>query len=177
MSVIAKMYVVGEPKRFPNGAFYNLGCQYDADLSTASNEDVRFTQATPWGEASFTVEDFIVPRLGAKPGSTLYFLYSDEDDRPNIDTCEAAIVVSCKSITDFGHSRQVELTNAFGPNAPANPIDRSRRLAESFHCRMTIDNPGASLQFKPGKNYWLTVYRCDAVTLDEALSLARRGVS
>lgn len=174
MSVICKM-TARDVRVFPNGRFINLGCVYDQDLAQADHEDVRFTKATPWGEATMTVES---SHPGPAKDETIYLFFTELVDEPNFDDCLFAMAVQCRANSDYGSSTQIEIV-------PRHPVDLGRdhppvekRIAKgppAFNLRMTVDNEAASIQFKPGRDYWMLAYRATDFTMHDAIRRARGG--
>lgn len=177
MSVIAKMNV-GSIRVFGGeNALLELTCVYDNDLSKSENEDVRFTKATPYGEATLTVEAGPDVPLPSRP---VYLLFNDDDDVPDFGSCMFALRVRCVSKTDFGYTQDAAIEGTLYGSFDNDdcPIPLEKRIAKkhaSFKMRMGIDNPVAHVQFEPTKTYWLSVYDGTKYSLDEVLAIARNN--
>lgn len=65
----------------------------------------------------------------------------------------------CLVVEDYGQSKKVKFSAACldGPPMSADQIDTARfnRATPSGELWMTIDNPNAAIQFKPGSHYYL----------------------
>lgn len=166
MSVIAKMYVMSSGQ-VPGGALIRLSCVYDSDLATASAEDVRFTKASLSGEATMEL------RHGLQEQSQWYLLFDEE--KPNLANCDYALKVRCHCVHDYGTSKQVEISTAFGNEEIPIHLRTTPKDHPPFHMKITIDNPHASIQFVPQKHYFLTFYRAGKfASAEEAIALARK---
>lgn len=171
MSVIAKMNV-SSARLFGDGnCMLALSCVYDEGLSNANNEDVRFTKASPYGNADLTVENG--PDIPAR-GSCVYLLFNQIDDIPNFDKCMFALPVRCSSKTDFGYTKQAEIEGArYQDECPVPENKRVAARVPHFSLKMGIDNPAAHIQFAPTETYWMSVYDGTKYSLDEVLLIAR----
>lgn len=167
MSVIAKMYVA-KSGTVPSGALIHLSCVYDSDLSKDENEDIRFTKASPWGEASFELKQ------GLAEGSCWYLLFDEEPDEGGFDKCDFALKVRCHVVHDYGQSKQVEISTAYDQVGIPEYKKTSGSKTPPFHLKMTIDNPGASIQFVPNKVYYLRLFFAGKFeNMHEAMAYAR----
>lgn len=175
MSVIAKM-TVSALRLFGDGnCLINLSCVYDDSLSKSENEDVRFTKASPFGTAELTVE--AGPDLPGN-GEAVYLLFHEQGDVPSFDGALFATRVVCESILDSGYTKQVTVRAGWFQQGDDNPIPESLRISKTrphFELKMGIDNPAASVQFVPTKQYWCVVYSARTYTMAEVLQLARRS--
>jgi hypothetical protein len=63
----------------------------------------------------------------------------------------------CHSVDDYGQSKKVNLRVVYedelGPNEENK---RFTKATPSGECWLTIDNPAASVQFRPGRSYYAT---------------------
>jgi hypothetical protein len=67
----------------------------------------------------------------------------------------------CNSIKDFGSSKEVELSPVY-PGPTASEEDKAFWTATPTGLlQMRIDNPDASIQFEPGRSYYLTFEEAD----------------
>jgi hypothetical protein len=158
MAVIAKMRVAGT-RVFGDGRLVTLSCVYDNDLSKPENEDVRFTKATPWGEAHFSIDNMVDLAFD----ENLYLVFHPSEDDPDFAGAIMAALVRCHSLTDFGGtSRNVELHSAYSESDKVPDELRMRKKgAVAINLKMAIDNPAASTQFVPQSHYWLMFYRAE----------------
>ena len=168
MSVIAKLYVDGADF-FGNGALIGFSATAENKLMAMyapENEDVLFSKASPWGTSRVQFDG--MPKLQQQDKVYMIFVQDEPDTKDAIGWAKVRIV----SITDFGGtSKQVEIGNAHRPYDQKH-VDRELR---GFTFRMGIDNPGASNQFTPGDTgWWVLIYRCADMTMDEALALAHK---
>jgi hypothetical protein len=68
----------------------------------------------------------------------------------------------CNSVEDFGQSKKVKLAAVY--EGELSDDERAKRFTKATpwgELAMTIDNPDASVQFVPGKRYWLDVSEVD----------------
>lgn len=168
MSVIAKMNVLAS-RAFGKGQLIELSCVCEDRLMAdyhPENENVVFSKASPWGEARANVDQG--PCL--RQHEEVYLIFQKRPGQPPLDRVALWAPVRVVSITDFGGtSKQVEICNQYRDH---------RHIPEpgeinAFNLRMSIDNPGAAYQFKPGESgWWLTVYQAREISMDEALALA-----
>ena len=169
MSVIAKMSVQSSGS-VPSGALIRLGCVYDTDLGKEENEDVRFTKATPWGEATMEVKQ------GLQEGSSWYLIFDEDVEPADISDGSMALKVRCHAIHDYGTSKQIEISTAYDQvGVPENKLT-VRSKHPSFHLKMAIDNPGASIQFVPNATYFMSMWNAGQFSMTEAIRMARRKV-
>jgi hypothetical protein len=63
----------------------------------------------------------------------------------------------CTVVEDYGYSKKVKLTAACARTQDelGGENDRFNKATPSGEMWMTIDNPAASIQFEPGKHYYL----------------------
>lgn len=59
----------------------------------------------------------------------------------------------CNAVTDFGFSKEVKLTAVHDTSTPEN--ERFNKATPSGTLTMAINNPDASVQFKPGMSYYV----------------------
>lgn len=162
MSVIAKIQVRGVDSHH-YGHTIDAACVCENDLmasNSKANEDILFTQASPWGEARITLKEN--PNL--VQGDNLYVIFTK---RPQTEAMASGKVM-VPSITDFGGtSKRVSITAAYR-SGPATPGD-----FQTFRFEITIDNPKASEQFKAGDEDWHAgIYRASLVSQSQAIELA-----
>jgi hypothetical protein len=177
MSVISKMSI-HEVQEIGGNHVATFHCVYDNTLSESENEDVRFTKASPYGSGSMTIEAGpVFPDAWLTPysGNQVYFLFNDRGDVPSFDGCLFAAEVTCQEIIDQGYTKQVEIKGYWKIDEDC-PIPAEKRLGQknfTFSLKMGIDNDAASVQFKPTRRYWLTIYDASQYTLSEVLHIAR----
>jgi hypothetical protein len=64
---------------------------------------------------------------------------------------------TCARVEDFGQSRKVVLNVVYeGELGPSEENKRFTKATPSGECWLTIDNPAAAVQFKPGRTYYAT---------------------
>ena len=152
MSVIAKLNLAAV-RPFGQGSLLELGCVCQNDLMAMyaeSDEDKLFTNASPWGEAKLSLS-LPVESNPASVGSQFYAMLVHKDE-PGFTTEPAGAFLVCpariSSVEDFGGtSKRVHITSAWKvPDGLA---------LRNFSWSMSIDNPGASDQLKPGTDGWL----------------------
>lgn len=152
MSVIAKLNL-NAVRPFGLGSLYELGCVCQNDLMAMyadSDEDKLFTNASPWGEARMNVS---LAAQGAHPAQgTQFYAMLIHKDEPGFTTEPKGAFLVCpariSSVEDFGGtSKRVHISSAH--NVPDGLALRN------FSWTMSIDNPGASDQLKPGTDGWL----------------------
>lgn len=62
----------------------------------------------------------------------------------------------CVAVEDYGVSKKVKLSAVYAPDA--NGEDKNfTKATPSGELWMTIDNPAASCQFVPNKNYYIDI--------------------
>lgn len=67
----------------------------------------------------------------------------------------------CVSVEDFGTSKSIKLAAVYAPDA--NGEDAGFTKATPYgELKMTVDNPAASVQFVPGRAYYLDFSEADA---------------
>ncbi len=170
MSVIAKLSIRGVSE-FGVGRLVELGCICENDLMAAyaeSEEDRLFTRYSPWGEIKLNQPaGYCLGGIDQDAvGKTYYVMALHVDEagekgpipeafRPDTNFPGAAVYrrARCYSLTDYGHSKRVE----FQAGSGGKGVDK-------LNWKMTVDNPGASNQFKPGEDFWIAFY--DASTHD-----------
>jgi len=183
MSVIAKMYALNNPRIFPDSQQVDLTVVYDDRLMTIRDpattpgrvlENQTFSTASPSGDARFNMP--LTHKVHRLEEYYLIFIEQDSTSTPHPPAFPKAIMVAkirCVSITDFGGtSKQVEMcsessydheTRKTCPNVHPNQ-------SHTFNLRMSIDNPHASIQFKPGTGgYWIGLYPANDFSMLEAL--------
>lgn len=172
MSVIAKLNIRASVA-FGTGNLIELGCVCENDLMTAyatSEEDKLFSQYSPWGEmklsqpAGFSLGSAPDPVGGAKAFYVMMLADSEVEGgkfHGAVAFCRARL-----SLTDFGDGRDkiVEFHND-GDKADNLAVDR-------LFWKMSVNNPGALNQFKPGPGYWLAMYPADKFDRDDAIRAA-----
>lgn len=161
MSVIAKLLVRGVTN-YGMGRLIELGCVCDNDLMAAyagSEEDKLFTKYSPWGEmklhqpADYALTgDYEAGELGVPPAFYVMALHEKEYEGGDFPGAYVWAFGICRSITDFGgDSRRVEFTANNGGTIKG-------RGFENMNWKMSVDNPAASNQFKPGERYYFAIY-------------------
>lgn len=187
MSVIAKLVVRGVTD-FGTGKLVELSCVCENDLMAAyakSHEDKLFTMASPWGEMKVSqAEGWALTPFDWKAGDPLSLppafyvmaLAADEHEYVegqvawhtpdvNFPGCSAWAYGTCHSVTDFGGTRHVEFrANAGGAIGG--------RAVERLNWKMSVDNPHASNQFKPGTSYYFVLYAADKFDMQAAIAAA-----
>lgn len=176
MSVIAKMSIRSVIP-FGVGRALDLACVAANDMMAGfaegkDQEDRLFSKASPSGDMRLhQPSNFCLGRatsdLGDAP-DTFYVvvLFGDEaNGRP----CKGAYAVAearCVSTTDFGGtSVMVEFRSAY------NKTDRTVGV-DGLHWKMTVDNPGAQVQFKPGTDCLIAFFPANKFTRDTAIAAA-----
>lgn len=173
MSVIAKL-LIRSVTGFGTGQLVELGCVCENDLMGAyasTHEDKLFTQYSPWGEmklcqpAGFSLG---APTDEFAQGAAFYVmaLSKDEVEEAAFAGAYAACPARCLSLTDFGdgQAKRVEFRNE-GPAADHRGVDR-------LNWKMSVDNPAATGQFKPGAPYWIALYPAARFDRDAAIRAA-----
>jgi hypothetical protein len=177
MSVIAKMNFGYQPKKLPSGDEWNLSCVYDNRIGEPDNEDVRFTKASPWGDATVVIENPAIAAI-AKPNMPVYLLFDEvveDQPGPSWKGAFAAALVNCHSHTDFGGTTgRVEFEASLDRQLQ---IPTALRFAErtTLSIRIGIDNPPAASYFKPKKLYFVRFYDAYELSQNQALRLAHGG--
>jgi hypothetical protein len=187
MSVIAKLQVRGVTD-FGMGKLIELSCVCENDLMAAyakAEEDRLFTKYSPWGEMkvsqpegwaltpfAWTAGDPLAP----PPSFYVMALHADEHDHVegqiawhtpdvNFPGCSAWAYGTCYSVTDFGGTRHVEFRANSGGKITGRAIER-------LNWKMSVDNPGASNQFKPGDGYYFVLYDASKFDMHQAIRAA-----
>lgn len=183
MAVIAKMNI-NTDKEFPVGIHeLSLTCVCENGLMahySPENEDAVFTKYSPGGNCKVQVGAGVaLPDKVENGHGQVYVLFHELDDVPSFDGCLFAALARCGHVDDWGTSKKVFLGTAAELwedgrkialpeiNIPAN------KLTKTFEYDITIDNPAASVQYKPLGLYWVTFYDASKLTMGEALKLAR----
>lgn len=177
MSVIAKLSIQSV-SAFGFGQLVTLNCIASNDMMAdyaGSEEDKLFTKASPWGEvkvaqpAGFSLG--VAPTLGQ--GATFYAMVLGEDEVDEENAFRGAVAVveaTCHSRTEFGgDSVQVEFFDRYTKTERTKGIER-------LNWRMSIDNPPASDQIRPTRNYVVAFYPADLFTRDQAIAAAHHGI-
>lgn len=69
----------------------------------------------------------------------------------------------CRSVEDFGQSKKITLGVVYEGSLGAHEENkRFTKATPSGECWMTIDNPDASVQFKPGSYYYFDIHEVPA---------------
>lgn len=152
MTVIAKMNM--STTAYADGTKLNLHCVYDTDLAKEENEDVRFTKATPWGQAELVVGGDVQLPAWPYPNGPVYVMFTQLKDMPILSECFVVVEAVCASLLDTGYQKTVELTGWRYPDDSPIPVDKR---GGSFSLKMGVDNPAASIQFEPQKHYWVAL--------------------
>lgn len=178
MSVVAKMYAQQRPRVFPEVQQVDLQAVCDDRLFVSStpldgrvSENQTFSQATPQGDCRFQLPADVPIGMDEE----FYLVFQQVDECPAHEGALLVSKVRCMSVTDFGGtSKQVDVSSAYRPydyETRRHIDDNHPRQTWSFHMRMSIDNPAASIQFVPGdKTYWLGIYRARDHDLHAALA-------
>lgn len=152
MSVIAKLNLLAV-RAFGGGSLYELSCVCQNDLMAMyadSDEDKLFTTASPWGEARMNVS---LPAEAAHPAvQSQFYAMLVHKGEPGFTTEPKGAFLVCPArilhVGDFGGTtKRVHISSAY--NVPEGLALRT------FSWSMSIDNPGASDQLKPGTGGWL----------------------
>lgn len=70
---------------------------------------------------------------------------------------------TCSRVEDYGQSKKVVLNVVYeGSLGPNEENKRFTKATPSGEIWMTIDNPAASVQFKPGRSYYVDVSEAPA---------------
>ncbi len=190
MSVIAKLSIRAVTE-FGTGNLVELSCICENDLMAAyatSEEDRLFTKYSPWGEMKLSQPAGWALGNGKSgdqfgPAASFYVMALAEaeheyvpasDDRflpdTNFPGASAWIKAACHSVTDFGSSRHVEFRGGNGGAVKGKAV-------EKLSWKMSVDNPGASNQFKPGTDYFVVLYAADKFDRDAAIRAAHGHVA
>lgn len=179
MSVIAKLSI-RQIKPFGMGQAVELGCVCANDLMTAyaeSEEDKLFTKYSPWGEMTINQPGGFV--LG-KVGDVFYAMVIREGEPMPEDQGRfgggkfpgsvAHASAACRSMLDMGDNQAKTVEFVDHLKDQANGIDR-------LAWKMSVDNPGATNQFKPGAtDYWIALYPEASFDRDQAIAAAHGHV-
>lgn len=195
MSVIAKL-MVRNVAEFGTGRLVELGCICENDLMAAhagSEEDRLFTKYSPWGELKLSQQPGHILQgtfewqpgdIAPPPAFYVMALHESEyehiapdlgPDRDryapdhNFPGAAAWAVGVCKSLTDFGgDSRRVEFQAGNGGTIKGRGVD-------ALNWKMSVDNPLASNQFKPGERYYFAFYEAVKFDRNAAIAAAHGG--
>ena len=170
MSVIAKMSVRSIDE-FGSGRLITLGCVCENDLMAAyagSEEDKLFTKYSPWGEIKLhQPQNFI---LSSHEGDAFYVILLRSSERVS-DSFEGAYAwgtAKVVSLTDFvdNQAKRVEISDGHRKDEQAVGI-------ASLNWKMSVDNPPATEQFKPGvDDYYIAFYPCEKYDRNAAIAAA-----
>lgn len=162
MSVIAKMQVRARTE-FGNGSLLELGCLCDNDLMAAyaeSDEDKLFTKYSPWGEMKLHQPAGYDLTNGVEDRRFYVMILANSEVSDEGLAFEGAVAV-CRlhvvSVTDFGDNmaKRVEMIEK-------RSMEKAERGIAKFNWKMSIDNPGATNQLRPGvDSYWMALYPAD----------------
>lgn len=178
MSVIAKLSI-RQVKPFGMGQAVELGCVCANDLMAAyatTEEDKLFTKYSPWGEMTINQPGGF--GLG-KVGEVFYavVLRGDEAKRALLGEWSggnpypfpgAYVYTSahCRSMLDMGDNQAKTVEFVDHLKDQARGIDR-------LAWKMSVDNPGATDQFKPGaSDYFIALYPEEKFDRDAAIAAA-----
>ena len=171
MSVIAK-FTAAPGRRVPGGYLVTMSAVYDTDLCKPENENARFTQATPSGDAVF--------ESARELDAGEHYLLFDTKAPAFAERSYGVhcVKVRCRRVEDWGGtSKEIELMAADDQSAIISQCRLGREKAPPFNLRMTVDNPNAAIWFYPGVDYWLTIYSARNLTLEAAMEIrAHAGV-
>lgn len=180
MSVIAKMEA-RERHEFGTGSLLELNCVCENDLMAAyagSEEDRLFTRYSPWGEMKINQPaGFDITGGIERAKFYVMIVAGDEAFDPTFPDAVAYRALSVRSVTDFGDNmaKRVEMCES-GPMPICDTYRPEYRgsVIERFSWKMSIDNPGATQQLKPGSpsGYWLALYPADKLDRDGAIRAA-----
>lgn len=74
----------------------------------------------------------------------------------------------CNAVEDYGHSKKVKLNVVYEGSLGENEENkRFTKATPSGECWLTIDNPDASVQFVPGREYYATFEDANPVAAEE----------
>lgn len=69
----------------------------------------------------------------------------------------------CSSVEDYGQSKKVSLEVVYEGELGQNEENkRFTKASPAGHVWITIDNPAASVQFKPGREYYVDFHEAPA---------------
>lgn len=178
MSVIAKLVVRNQVEYGTGGRLIELGCLCDNDLMAgyaADEQDKLFTKYSPWGEMKVsqpegfgltgTMESGAHDDGGITQPPAFYVmaLHASEHELKeqgdaysypdaNFPGSSAWAYGVCHRVEIFGgDTKRVEFRAGNTGTVKGKGI-------EKFNWRMSVDNPGASDQFKPGECYYFVLY-------------------
>lgn len=165
MSVIAKLSV-SKVTEFGTGRLVELHCVATNDVMAAyagSEEDKLFTKYSPNGEIKLNQGPDAC--LG-KQGDVFYVmvLHARElSEEKSFAGAYACCPLRVNAVTDYGgNSKRVEMRNV-----------AKGRGVDGLSWNMSIDNPPASDQLKPGcDDYWVAFYPADRFDRDQAIRAA-----
>jgi hypothetical protein len=171
MSVIAKLIVRGS-SAFGPGVLVEMGCICENDLMTnwtslKDDEDRMFTTASPSGDARLNLA--VSPQFPQmNQGDDYYFVLTHKDEpgfTENPKGCFLTSKARISHVTDFGGTtKYVEICSE-------NP--QQYATLQRFGWKMSIDNPGAYNQLKPGTGGWLlSIFPCKSFTIRTAIDAA-----
>jgi hypothetical protein len=171
---------------FGTGRLIELGCVCENDLMAAyatSEEDRLFSKYSPWGEMKLSQPEGWAlangkgqDEFGPAPAFYVMALHESEHELSPIPTerylpdadfpgASAWAFGTCYSLTDFGGSRHVEFRANTQGTVKGKAIDK-------LNWKMSVDNPGASNQFKPGERYFFVLYDASKFDRDAAIRAA-----
>lgn len=166
MSVIAKLQI-RSVNEFGSGRLVELSCVCANDLMTAyaeSEEDKLFTKYSPWGEMKLQQpSNFCLGEVG----DAFYVMLLRTAEAGDPQEFRGAYAVGrarCVSLTDFGdnQAKRVEICDSYA--------DQRHRGFLGFNWKMSVDNPPATDQFKPGEDdYYIAFYPAKSFSRDEAI--------
>lgn len=171
MSVIAKMSIRAITSFSGAAKLLDMSCICDNDLMAAyatSEEDKLFTKYSPWGEIKLHQDDGYA--LGEE-GDYFYVMLmrTSEVQDFGFAGAYASLPVKCVSLTDFGdgQAKRVEFTDGW------RKVEKGKRAATKMNWKMSVDNPGATVQFLPGvDDYWVAFYPAKVFDRDGVIRAA-----
>lgn len=180
MSMIAKMSIT-KATQYGQGTLFELQCiaaNETMAMYAGSEEDKLFSTASPSGEMQVhQPAGFVLGRAweSVRSGDQFYVMCvaADEPRAAEFPGASAWIKARCASLTDFGGtSKQL----SFCASSPAHyRKDGETYAIENFAWKMSVDNPLASGQIKPGETYWIALYPVAEFTRDQAIAAAHGG--
>jgi len=181
MSVIAKLSIRNIAE-FGTGSLVELECYCSNDMMAAyaeTEENRLFTKYSPWGSMKLNLSSGW--SLG-EVGDIFYVMMLNKDEieperltAPSTGFSNSGVFPSasiytktlCYSLTSFGgDSKNVEFRTATGEG----------RGVDKLNCKMAVDNPGATDQFRPGEVCWLAFYPEKKFDRDAAIRAAHSAV-
>lgn len=189
MSVIAKLMVRAQSE-FGTGRLIELSCVCDNDLMAAyatSEEDKLFTRYSPSGDmrlhqpSSYVLSGEVEPADQdpnfPKPPAAFYVMVLAEDEHElvedpranswedkNFPGAAAWRLAGCHSLSQYGGDTARVEFRAGGQG--------HGRGVDALNWKMSVDNPAASSQFKPGARYFIVLYDAARHTRDTAIAAA-----